>query len=212
MLSFFHKPQENINEKFFYAFTFPFTYTECQNQLDRFDNLYRKSDEEIKFIMDKLDEAQATDNDSQLDVNANCEDEQSELDNFNEIEIETVQNQNDIGHLNNLSVRELENEIYFHRELLIKSIEGRRIDLITITSFNGIRSETEYRFSDLFPDENVSRCNLFKDKKVRIKYFTFLLVSYNCCVGICINAMHFIFRSFSFHLVCIQVKHPRHSF
>ena len=32
--------------KFYYAFTYPFTYTDCQQQLDVFDKLYVKSTKE----------------------------------------------------------------------------------------------------------------------------------------------------------------------
>lgn len=58
------------------------------------------------------------------------------------------------------------NNVYYHRELLINSVEGRRIDLLTISSFHGIQHETEPRLSNLFPNENEERSHLFKDKKV----------------------------------------------
>lgn len=44
------------------------------------------------------------------------------------------------------------NEIYYHRELLICSVEGRRVDLLTITSFHGIQEEQEERLLTLFPE------------------------------------------------------------
>lgn len=58
------------------------------------------------------------------------------------------------------------NNVYYHRELLINSVEGRRIDLLTISSFHGIQHETEPRLSNLFSNENEERSHLFKDKKV----------------------------------------------
>lgn len=115
------------------------------------------------MIVDKLNGLQSKDNDIQLDVNANCENEPNET----ESETKTAREEIDLNLLNSMPINELETEVYFHRELLIKSVEGRRIDLLTITSFNGIRPETEYRFGDLFPDQNISRCHLFKEKKVR---------------------------------------------
>lgn len=69
--------------------------------------------------------------------------------------------------LNNLTTTEIENDIYYHRELLINSVEGRRVDLLTISSFHNIQYDREYRFCDLFPDTITPRCNLFKDKKVK---------------------------------------------
>lgn len=71
--------------------------------------------------------------------------------------------------MENQSNTELENDIYYRRELLINSLEGRRIDLLTITSFHNIQKELEHRFSDLFPESNVKRCNIFKNKKVKFK-------------------------------------------
>lgn len=64
------------------------------------------------------------------------------------------------------SNEEIENDIYYHRELLTNSVEGRRVDLLTITSFHNIQKEREYRFPELFPDPHSKRCKLFKNKKV----------------------------------------------
>lgn len=63
---------------------------------------------------------------------------------------------------------DLENDIYYRRELLINSLEGRRIDLLTITSFHRIRDACESRMDDLFPDQTVKRCRLFENKKVKM--------------------------------------------
>jgi hypothetical protein len=64
------------------------------------------------------------------------------------------------------SVEELKNEIYYHRELVINSVEQRRIDLITITSFEGIQDDREERMKNLFPDYSILRCHNFKNKKI----------------------------------------------
>ena len=63
----------------------------------------------------------------------------------------------------------LQNEIYYHRELLIHSLEKRRVELLTITSFHGIQENREERLSNLFPDNNSLRCHKFSDKQVRYK-------------------------------------------
>lgn len=79
---------------------------------------------------------------------------------------QNLKSTSNINILENQSNTELENNIYYRRELLTNSLEGRRIDLLTITSFHNIQIEREYRFSDLFPESNTQRCNLFKNKKV----------------------------------------------
>lgn len=85
------------------------------------------------------------------------------------LSVETTTNRqstSSISILESQSKEEIENDIYYHRELLIKSIEGRRIDLLTITSFHNIQKEHEYQFPDLFPDPMSKRCKKFKNKKV----------------------------------------------
>lgn len=67
---------------------------------------------------------------------------------------------------NSTKVSDIEDEIYYYRELLIESVEKRRIDLITISSFHNIQTECEYRFNDLFPIKEIPRCKLFRNKKI----------------------------------------------
>lgn len=48
-------------------------------------------------------------------------------------------------------------DIYYHRELLTYSLESRRIDLITVSSYHGISKKRETRVPNLFPDESFPR-------------------------------------------------------
>ena len=58
-------------------------------------------------------------------------------------------------------------EIYYHRELLCHSLDGNRIDLITVTNCNNMSSSLEPYFDDkLFPDRSSPRCRAFHNKKV----------------------------------------------
>ncbi|KPJ19309.1 Cytosolic carboxypeptidase-like protein 5 [Papilio machaon] len=56
-------------------------------------------------------------------------------------------------------------DIYYCRECLTYSLEGRRVDLLTITSHHGITAEREERLKNLFP-ENQERPFKFQNKKV----------------------------------------------
>ncbi|XP_055322392.1 cytosolic carboxypeptidase-like protein 5 isoform X2 [Sitodiplosis mosellana] len=167
VLSFLHKPQTDITTKFYYAFTFPFTFTECQNQLARFDSLYLKSEDEMNYILQRLN--------VDVDVDINCN--TINFENTDVASVENVQNAPNeqtptrvstsrMNMLENQSNDEIENDIYYHRELLINSVEGRRVDLLTITSFHNIQNEHEHRFNELFPDPHSKRCKLFKNKKI----------------------------------------------
>lgn len=66
-----------------------------------------------------------------------------------------------------LSLEKNENDIYFHRETIVKSLENRSVDLLTISSYKGISEERECRLFGLFPDENKPRSYNFKNKKVQ---------------------------------------------
>jgi hypothetical protein len=64
-----------------------------------------------------------------------------------------------------------EHSIYYFREHLIDSVEGRRIDLLTISSSRGVREgEREDRIPGLFPcGEAVPRAHRFDGKPVRVR-------------------------------------------
>lgn len=103
--------------------------------------------------------------------------------------VETSSNQESISSINileNQSNEEIENDIYYHRELLINSIESRRIDLLTISSFHNIQKEQEYRFPELFPDPHSKRCKTFKNKKVHwhlINHIMITQISNECFIS-----------------------------
>lgn len=55
ILSFYHRTHENIEDNLtYYAFTFPFTYTEQMEALAIFDNKFEKSEEELQIIVREL--------------------------------------------------------------------------------------------------------------------------------------------------------------
>ena len=56
--------------------------------------------------------------------------------------------------------------IYYHRELICKSIDDLRVDLITVSSHKAILEDLEPRLAGLFPDLQTKRANRFKGKKV----------------------------------------------
>jgi len=64
------------------------------------------------------------------------------------------------------SARSTKNQIYYHRECLCYSVEGRRVDLVTITSCEGMSEDREDRLSDLFPLLAEERPHKFPNKKV----------------------------------------------
>lgn len=59
-----------------------------------------------------------------------------------------------------------QNEIYYHRECVCYSLEGRRVDLLTISSVHGMSENREDRLSNLFPILEEPRPFKFPGKKV----------------------------------------------
>nr|XP_018672540.1 cytosolic carboxypeptidase-like protein 5 isoform X1 [Ciona intestinalis] len=111
MLSFTHRFSENRGGTTYFAFCYPYTYTECQEALEALDQ---------KF-----------------------------------------------SHCVNLKPKEGgDSDIYYHRELACKSIDQRRIDLITITSCKNMLWNREPRIEKLFPDKATPRCHRFHSKRV----------------------------------------------
>ncbi|OCT66232.1 cytosolic carboxypeptidase-like protein 5 isoform X2 [Xenopus laevis] len=56
--------------------------------------------------------------------------------------------------------------IYYHRELLCHSLDGLRLDLLTISSCHGMTEEREPRLDKLFPDQSTPRPYRFTGKRV----------------------------------------------
>ncbi|KAM9704624.1 cytosolic carboxypeptidase-like protein 5 isoform 2-T2 [Menidia menidia] len=56
--------------------------------------------------------------------------------------------------------------VYYHRELLCHSLDGNRVDLITVTNCSGMQDEREARLPKLFPDINTPRPHRFSGKRV----------------------------------------------
>lgn len=105
---YFEHGVEQANEKLYFAFTFPYTYSMLQNELEEFDT----------------------------------------------------------RHANNLSEAD---SVFYQREVITRSLDGRRIDLLTITAPNGVcESEREPLLSGLFPDtkQPSDRPPVFREKEV----------------------------------------------
>lgn len=61
-------------------------------------------------------------------------------------------------------------DIYYTREAVCFTLDGRRVELMTISSYHNISSEREIRLKNLFPEETVPRPFRFIGKKVVCKF------------------------------------------
>ena len=58
--------------------------------------------------------------------------------------------------------------IYYNRELAIRSYDGNRVDLITISSYEGISEEREHDLPHLFPEREYKAASYrFRHKRVK---------------------------------------------
>lgn len=109
VLSFVHRFVEGRGATTFFAFCYPFSYSDCQDLLSQLDQRFPE----------------------------NYSTHSSPLD-----------------------------SIYYHRELLCYSLDGLRVDLLTITSCHGLREDREPRLEQLFPDLGTPRPFRFTGKRI----------------------------------------------
>uniref|UniRef100_K7FHM0 Cytosolic carboxypeptidase-like protein 5 n=1 Tax=Pelodiscus sinensis TaxID=13735 RepID=K7FHM0_PELSI len=114
VLSFVHRFLEHRGSTTYFAFCYPFSYTECQDMLAQLDRRF----EECRLLSPRRCAAPSLDS------------------------------------------------IYYHRELLCRSLDGLRVDLLTVTSCHGMQEEREPRLDNLFPEEATPRPHRFAGKKV----------------------------------------------
>ena len=83
--------------------------------------------------------------------------------------------------------------VYYHREVLCHTLDGNRVDLLTVTNCQGMHEEREPRLPHLFPDASTPRPHRFPGKRVTLSYRQALF----CVVGIA--------RGVIFMEVCVWV-------
>ncbi|KAB5542077.1 hypothetical protein PHYPO_G00087300 [Pangasianodon hypophthalmus] len=110
-LSFVHRVVEGRGVITYFAFCYPFSYTECQDMLLQLD-------------------------------------------------------QRLLSHSHTLGPCSPADSLYYHRELLCYSLDGHRVDLLTVTSCHGMLEEREPRLEKLFPDHSTPRPHRFAGKRV----------------------------------------------
>ncbi|CAH8619675.1 unnamed protein product [Dicrocoelium dendriticum] len=134
ILSFVHRFMDPRGSTTYFAFCFPWTYSETQKQLSQIEGLF--GNQKVPPLTTQED-----------DITGPTICSRSMLDES--------------------SVAAMQQQIYFHRELLCYSLEGRRIDLLTITDWSGLLEQREDFFDPLlFPDRCTPRPWKFKHKKV----------------------------------------------
>ncbi|KAM3860913.1 cytosolic carboxypeptidase-like protein 5 [Diretmus argenteus] len=65
-----------------------------------------------------------------------------------------------------LSPSSARDSVYYHRELLCHTLDGNRVDLLTVTNCKGMQEEREPRLPKLFPNTATPRPHRFSGKRV----------------------------------------------
>lgn len=170
-MSFVHRAGVDSSVEHFYAFTFPYTYKEQQDYLSRLDRRFRKRmfDVQKKSLEENI--CLFVDSEDLDGITLPPSTPIPGLLNLAPVNASLLYRRDSLGgescssNPELLTADDLYNEIYYCRELLTYSVEQRRIDLITITSYHGISAEREKRLSGLFPENLRHRCHTFKNKK-----------------------------------------------
>ncbi|XP_076315818.1 cytosolic carboxypeptidase-like protein 5 [Tachypleus tridentatus] len=113
VLTFLHKLPSHSTATTYFAFTFPFSYNECQEMLTQLDKQFGSG-----LYLDPSDPSSSIDN------------------------------------------------IYYCREVLCYSLDGHKVELVTVTSLKGMLEEREDRLPYLFPHQTIPRCHKFQNKKI----------------------------------------------
>jgi len=161
-LSFSHRFTEGRST--YFAFCYPYSYTEQQNALTVLDLKFKNVIEEIKkpdaTVTNETESNQISDSQSIsiYNLHANNIDESS-----TEIQKESTEID---PPTTNVQQTPRKSSIYYYREVACLTIDGRNCDVITITDHNGLTGEREPRICGLFPDESRPRPHKFNNKKV----------------------------------------------
>jgi len=161
-LSFCHRFMEG--RATYFAFCYPYSYTEQQNALNVLDLRFKKVIEEIK----KPDETITTKTES----NQNSDSQSISIDNLhaNNVDENSTEIQKESTEINppptDVQQTQRKSSIYYYREVACLTIDGRNCDVITITDHNGMTGEREPRICGLFPDQSRPRPHKFNNKKV----------------------------------------------
>lgn len=140
MLTFIHRFSDLKGSTTFFAFCYPWTYSDTQAQLSFLETFFHSKTASLQLSFNHL--RQSTDP--------------------GDISESVLLGSDEIS----LSDRLLD-KVYFHRELLCYSLEGRRVDLITLTDWSGrLEIREEYFDPLLFPNRNQKRPWKFIGKKV----------------------------------------------
>lgn len=141
LLTFVHRFTEPAGASTYFAFAYPWSYTETQQQLDHIQATFDLGDRILRSENSPTCQPKA----------ANSGTATPPVSQF----------------IDAAASAELSREIYFHRELLCYSLECRRVDLITITDWHGYMGRRESYFDPLlFPDRSHPRPWKFDGKKV----------------------------------------------
>lgn len=148
--------------KAYFAFCYPFSYDECQTMLSEYDKEFGK--QSWSSIIDTLKENHPTIANrrapaaramsrERINTSAPATDSSEQQSNPEKVVDKEAATQG------------IRNTIYYHRELLVDTLEGLRVDLVTISSCEHILPVREPRLPSLFPNPSDKRSHKFSDQK-----------------------------------------------
>ncbi|XP_077008491.1 cytosolic carboxypeptidase-like protein 5 isoform X3 [Tamandua tetradactyla] len=150
VLSFVHRFTEGRGATTFFAFCYPFSYSDCQDLLNQLDQ---------RFL-----ENHPTNSRGQLSLSTQSNWSQGATNHTSSPVLCIVAVQTHSIPRPHLTCPL--DTIYYHRELLCYSLDGLRVDLLTVSSCHGLREDREPRLEQLFPDTSTPRPFRFIGKRI----------------------------------------------
>ncbi|XP_076016222.1 cytosolic carboxypeptidase-like protein 5 isoform X2 [Genypterus blacodes] len=140
ILSFTHRVMEVRGATTYFSFCYPFSYSECQEMLQQLENNYANT--------------------------AQLHPSRSRPTHTHTHRYTHTLSGSWLLKTSSSSPCSPPGTVYYHRELLCTSLDGNRVDLLTVTNCSGMQEEREPRLAKLFPDTSTPRPHRFPGKRV----------------------------------------------
>ncbi|KAF2356202.1 Peptidase M14 carboxypeptidase A [Trinorchestia longiramus] len=175
ILSWIHTTPADAELVTYYAFTFPYSYTQLQHRLAAIDSLFHEHSQSSGTKSDSKARVDNSSSKKDLSCEAGCDNLavnparelracESALCN-NPASTSDAKSEALSPSIIVTKTNAKVDDVYYVRELVVKSIDSKRLDLLTVSSYLGITNVREDRLPHLFPDGSQPRPFKFKNKK-----------------------------------------------
>eukprot|EP00039_Didymoeca_costata_P015400 m.261064 g.261064 ORF g.261064 m.261064 type:complete len:748 (-) comp16215_c0_seq14:2334-4577(-) len=158
--TFDHRFQKDQCLQVFFAWCYPHSYEDCQAMLSQYDQLYSKKSWREWILANEA----VLDGATQDPIASESVDRSNDLSYGGDVEAGRISHSTPTEHVED--TRNQLQEIYYYREELTRTLDGWRVDLLTVSSCENLTAKREPKLPLLFPNTNQRRAHQFKEKDV----------------------------------------------